>query len=86
MFKSWIEETIKSPGNFTKFLATAEKKPVAAGPWRPWHPAKISENIILDQNTTVPGYAVARPMVGKLKFGRMEWKDGGFLMKWYDVL
>jgi hypothetical protein len=25
--------------------------------------AEISEEIVLDQNTTVPGYAVARPMV-----------------------
>ena len=76
----------QKPREFHEVLGDSWKKTHCRWTLAPWHPAKISENIILDQNTTVPGYAVARPMVGKLKFGRMEWKDGGFLMKWYDVL
>ena len=32
--------------------------------------AQISEEIVLDQNTTIPGYAVARPMASCLEAGR----------------
>eukprot|EP00434_Breviolum_minutum_P017959 symbB.v1.2.015837.t1/scaffold1189.1/size132999/2 len=56
------------PAKYYQFSLAAVNPPQAvplseAGQWTFLSYSLISENIILDQNTTVPGYAVARPMV-----------------------
>lgn len=56
------------PGLTYKFALAATNPPQAvpldqAGIWTLLSYSLISEEIVLDQNTTIPGYAVARPMV-----------------------
>ncbi|CAE7865160.1 MGLL [Symbiodinium necroappetens] len=56
------------PGMTYKFALAATNPPQAvpldqAGIWTLLSYSLISEEIVLDQNTTIPGYAVARPMV-----------------------